>query len=79
MQNSTSISPEDQLNKYKFVQLFFSSGIMGNPTPINQQKKLTHVITNILILKGDLARLKDKLAEEGKQSLLKSVRFVSMN
>lgn len=52
---------------------------MGNPTPIMLQKKLTHVITNIFIFKGDLAETKEKLTEQGKGGIFKSLRFMSLN
>ena len=70
---------DDSINKNKFIQLFFSSGIRGNPNAVADQKKLTHVVTNLFILKGDLMPLKEQLTLKGHGEFFKSLRQVHLN
>jgi hypothetical protein len=79
MDNHNPDKEKSTPDKFKFLQLFLSAGIMGNPTPIHQQKKLTHVITNIFILKGNLSEVRAELTSQGNGGLLKSLRFMNLD
>ena len=61
----------------KFIDLFFSVGISGNPDPIPRHRKLTHIIENVLVLKGDLEGFKKVL--KTRESQLRKMRFVWLN
>lgn len=60
----------------KFIKAFFSAGIATNPEPLHQQKRMTHVIEDLVIVKGNIENLKNDLKEK---SQLKKSRIVWLN
>lgn len=60
----------------KFIEAFFSAGVAANPEPEPKQKPFTHVIQDIIMVKGDIDFLKENLKDK---SQFKKSRIVWLN
>lgn len=60
----------------KFIEAFFSAGVASNPEPEQRHKRMTHVIEDIVVVKGDMDSLKESLQD---QSQLKKLKIIWLN